>query len=232
LTQIILADDAAGIRKERTDALMPQNRSIIGPAIREGRPMPQRIAIIDGHPDPERSHFGHALAQAYRQGAEEAGSTVRTIRLSDIDMPLLRSQHEWEQGPLPPVLQEAQDAIGWAEHLVIIYPLWLGDMPAVLKAFLEQVLRPGFAFKYSSSGMGIKLLKGKSARIVVTMGMPALVYRLYFRAHSLKSLKRSILGFVGITPVRTTLIGSVASSSDAKHRQWLETMRAYGLEGR
>jgi len=192
--------------------------------------MTRRVTIIDAHPDPEQAHFGHALAEAYAQGARESGHDVRLIRLGDLDVPLLRSQHEWEKGTLPPQLRESQDAVGWAEHLVIIYPLWLGDMPAVLKAFLEQVARPGFAFKYSSSGMGIQLLKGKSARVIVTMGMPAFVYRWYFGAHSLKSLKRNILNFVGIKPVRTTIIGRIAGISDAKHRQWLETIRTYGRQ--
>lgn len=194
--------------------------------------MPLRIVIIDGHPDPDRAHFGHALAEAYRQGAEESRHEIRIVRLGDLDVPLLRSQQEWEKGALPAVLQEAQDAIGWADHLVIIYPLWLGGMPAILKALLEQVFRPQFAFRYGASGMGAGLLKGKSARIVVTMGMPAFVYRWYFGAHSLKSLKRNILGFVGIKPIGTTIIGSIASISDARRRQWLDTMRSYGRQGR
>ncbi len=193
--------------------------------------MSHRIAIIDGHPDPERSHFGHAAADAYRQGAEESGHEVRLFRLSDMEVPLLRSQREWESEPAPEGVRECQEAIGWADHIVIVFPLWLGDLPALLKGLLEQILRPGFAFKYNSSPMGEKLLKGKSARIIVTMGMPAFVYRLYFRAHSLRSLKRNILGFVGIGPIRTTIIGSIASIDDDKRRQWLTTIRAHGYNG-
>ena len=56
---------------------------------------------------------------------------------------------------------------------------------------------------------GKKGLGGRSARLVVTMGMPAIVYRWYFRASGVKSLERNILGFVGIEPVRETLIGGV-----------------------
>jgi len=190
-----------------------------------------RIAIIDGHPDPEPSHFCHAAADAYRRGAEEGRHEVRVITLGNMEVPLLRSQREWEHEPAPSALRTCQDAIAWADHLVILYPLWLGDMPAILKAFLEQIFRPGFAFKYGANPMGEKLLKGKSARIIVTMGMPAFVYRLYFRAHSLKSLKRNILAFVGIGPIRTNVIGSIASLSDAKHRKWLETIRSYGHNG-
>jgi putative NADPH-quinone reductase len=105
-------------------------------------------------------------------------------------------------------------------------------MPALLKAFLEQALRPGFAIA-SAEGAAIwdKLLSGRSARIVVTMGMPALVYRWYFRAHSLKSLERNILGFVGIKPVRETLIGAVETCGSARRRGWLDKLAALGREG-
>ena len=79
--------------------------------------------------------------------------------------------------------------------------------------------------------MGRKLLTGKSARIIVTMGMPTLLYRVVFRSHSLKNLER-ILHFVGIQPVRATLFGSVEGVSDAKGRQWIESVRLLGNRGR
>ena len=91
-------------------------------------------------------------------------------------------------------------------------------MPAVLKGYFEQLFRPEFAIQRSDDGLRFeKLLSGKSARIIITMGMPALAYRWFFRAHSLKSLKRNILKFSGIQPVRHTLIGRVEDS--AAHRQ-------------
>jgi len=96
---------------------------------------------------------------------------------------------------------------------VILYPLWLGDMPALLKGFLEQLLRPGFAIK-AGAGLGAGLLRGKSAHLVVTMGMPALFYRFYFGSHSVKSFERNILKLVGVKPVRHTLIGSVESDAE------------------
>jgi putative NADPH-quinone reductase len=126
--------------------------------------------------------------------------------------------------------RQTQAAIAWANHLVILYPLWLGAMPALLKGFLEQVLRPGFAFEYRSKGMPKKLLTGKSARIVVTMGMPALVYRWYFGAHSLKSLERNILRFVGIGPIRASLIGMI-EGKNARREKWINKMGALGRAG-
>jgi putative NADPH-quinone reductase len=193
--------------------------------------MSHRILLIQGHPDPAGNHFGHALADAYAQGASEAGHDLRRVDVARLDVPLLRSQHEWQHGSLPASLREAQQAIGWAEHLVIFFPLWLGDMPALLKAFLEQVARPGFAFRDSGSNpFGAKGLTGRSARVVVTMGMPALVYRYYFRAHSVRNLERNILGFVGIAPVHATLIGQVEQFGEAGARRWLARLAALGRQ--
>jgi putative NADPH-quinone reductase len=146
-----------------------------------------------------------------------------------LEFPILRTRADFESGTVPAAIRQCQEAIGWADHLLIVYPLWLGSMPA-LKAFLEQVFRPGFAAAgAASSGTWKKLLRGKSARIVVTMGMPALVYRWYFRAHSLKSFERDVLGFCGIGPIRETLIGMVEAKSEAKRLAELRKMRELGL---
>jgi putative NADPH-quinone reductase len=121
-----------------------------------------RILLIQGHPDALVPHLRHALAAAYAEGAQEAGHEVRAVNVAELDFPLLRSQAAWEEGPLPASLQQAQEDIRWAGHLVLFFPLWLGDMPALLKGFLEQVARPGFAFGQGSDGnpFGRKNLEG------------------------------------------------------------------------
>ncbi|HEX6266333.1 MAG TPA: NAD(P)H-dependent oxidoreductase [Burkholderiales bacterium] len=179
------------------------------------------ILVIQGNPDPAGGHFGHALAGAYTDAARAAGHEVRTIEVAKLDFPFLRHAAEWQGGQPVEAIRKAQADIGWSEHLLMVFPLWLGDMPAVLKAFLEQALRPGFAIDEGQPGkMPKKLLKGRSARIVVTMGMPAFFYRIYYRAHSVKSLKRNILEFCGVSPVRTTLIGMVEGKPAAREA-WL-----------
>lgn len=192
----------------------------------------RRILLIQGHPDPATSHLCHALAASYATGAHDAGHVVRWVQVAALDFPLLRSQQAWEEGALPPGLQQAQDDIRWAEHLVLFFPLWLGDMPALLKGFLEQVARPGFAFGRAGSAdaFATKGLSGRSARVVVTMGMPALVYRWYFRAHSVKSLERNVLGFVGIAPVRETLVGMVGKLGASDAGRWLDKLRRLGAQ--
>jgi putative NADPH-quinone reductase len=191
--------------------------------------MEKRIAIIQGHPDPREVRFCRALAAAYAEGASQAGHPVRTIDVAKIDFPLLRTQEDWQSGPVPESLRESQDAILWADHLVLFFPLWAGTMPALLKGFLEQVFRPGFAMEPGRRDrMWERRLSGKSARVVVTMGMPALVYRWWFRAHALKGLERNVLAFCGIGPIRESLIGMVESPDDAQRKEWLSRMREFG----
>ncbi|MBN8892340.1 MAG: dehydrogenase [Rhodospirillales bacterium 70-18] len=194
--------------------------------------MGMRILVIQGHPDPAGGHFCHALAHAYAEGASAAGHEVRRLSVAGLALPVLRSEAEW-QGPAPPDVAASQRDIVWAEHLVFVYPLWLGGMPALLKAFLEQVARPGFAFDAGPNrSPWQKKLAGRSARIVVTMGMPALVYRWYFGAHSLKSLERNILGFIGIEPIRESLVGMVGAADPARRTVWLAKLRRLGAKGR
>jgi len=133
-------------------------------------------------------------------------------------------------GEVPADIAKAQADIAWAEHIVIIYPLWLGDVPALLKGFLEQAMRPGFALAYRKSGLPKKLLAGRTARIVVTMGMPAFFYKLVYGAHSVKSLERNILRFVGIKPVARLILGGV-DGSDEQRREWLAEMENMGWVG-
>jgi putative NADPH-quinone reductase len=185
-----------------------------------------RIAIIDSHPDPNPARFNHALADAYAEGASERRHDVRRIDLAKLDFPLIRSRDEWQSGQVPPAIRDAQETIAWADHLVFLYPMWLGDMPALLKGFLEQVFRPNFAFRYREKGFPEKLLRGKTARVVVTMGMPGLFYRLVYRAHSLKSFERNILRFAGAKP-RSIVIGGVEGNS-SRRAGWLRRMKELG----
>lgn len=189
--------------------------------------LPRRVTIIDAHPDPDPARYLHALAAAYAEGAHEGGHEVRSIALGDINIPILHSRDSWQHEPVPVDLQDAQDAIGWAQHITFLYPLWLGDVPALFKAFLEQVLRPGFAVGDDVGKGPEKILHGRTAHIAVTMGMPAFFYRAYYGAHSVRSFRRNILDMVGIETRTVSLIGNVEGSE--RHRlKWLDRMAMHG----
>lgn len=189
--------------------------------------MVARVLVINGHPDPAAERLCAALAEAYVRGAHRAGHEVRRIDVGAADFPLIRSAADFTQGGPPPAMKVAQEAVAWADHLVLVFPLWLGGAPALLKGFLEQVFRYGFAI--SSPGEGVKgLLKGKSARLVVTMGMPAQAFRWIFGAFGSRSLERGLLWICGISPIRRTLFGAVETVSPEARAGWLAKMEALG----
>ncbi len=151
-----------------------------------------RIAIIVGHA--RKGSYCEALGQAYWRGARAAGHDATLFATSAMTFdPVLREGFERVQ-PLEPDLQSAHDAILAADHVVIIFPLWLGTLPAILKGFLERV------------------------------------YRWWFGAHAVKMLKRNILGFVGVRPIRTTIYGSIEGAGDERRRRWLKEIEALGRE--
>nr|WP_269149077.1 NAD(P)H-dependent oxidoreductase [Cupriavidus necator] len=147
------------------------------------------------------------LADANAEGATAAGHDVRRIEVAEFDFPLLRTQVEFETGALPPALEQPKGDMRWAERWVFLFPLWHGTMPALFKGFLEHIFRPGFAMEYRKGGFPKRLLAGRSARIVVTMGMPVLLYRWYFGAYGVRGFERSMLSFAGIKPIRENLHG-------------------------
>jgi putative NADPH-quinone reductase len=192
----------------------------------------KRILLIQGHPDPDRRHFGYALSTAYAEGARRSGHEVTEIDVASIDFPLVRTAAEFYDGEPPASIAECQRAISRADHVVFFYPLWLGDMPALFKAFLEQVFRPHFCGEELKLGLFSRPLRGKSARVVVTMGMPALVYRCFYRAHSLRSFERNILGMLGFGPVRHTIVGTIEHGGARRQARRLRKMEQLGARAR
>lgn len=187
----------------------------------------KKILIIQGHPDPES--YCRALGNAYKMGAISAGAEVQEIVIRDMsfDPNLIfgyRKRTELEQD-----LLAAQQKIKWADHLVIIYPLWWGGMPALLKGFFDRTFLPGFAFqKRENSVWWDKYLKGKSARVITTMDQPPWYHWLVYGKPAHKAMKKMILGFCGIKPVRITSIGPIRFSTDEFRKKHLEKVNTLG----
>ena len=194
--------------------------------------MPRRIVIIQGHPDPAGGHLCHPLAEAYAAGARAASHTVEMLTPASLHLPPLTTKAAFEAPP-PPEVSAVQETLAGAQHLALVFPLWLSGMPAVLKAFLEQVFRPRFMLLDPTTGWrGARRLKGVSARVVVTMGMPAIAYRWWFGAHGVRALTSGLLGFAGIGPVRTTYLGMAKAATEARRAAWLEAMHRLGSRAR
>lgn len=186
-----------------------------------------RVLIILGHPRVE-SLCG-ALADAFRDGARRATAEVRQLHLAALDFdPHLRTASPNQQ-TLETGLQDAREAILWAEHLVFVYPTWWGTLPALLKGFLDRVFTPGFAFETCAGGTGYQgLLSGRSAQLITTMDTPPLIHRLVYRQPGREAMARATLGFCGIRPVRAQVFGPVRESSLAQRQRWLKRTRNLG----
>jgi putative NADPH-quinone reductase len=190
--------------------------------------MAKRILVINGHPDTRPERFCSALTAAYVESAKTAGHELRHIDVGALSFPFLVKFEDFQVAPTNPDILKSQGDIAWAEHLVFIHPLWLGAAPAMLKAFLENVACGGFAF--DSGGNPHRGLKGKSARVIVTMGMPAFVYRMMFGGFGIRAFARGILRISGVRPVRLTYFGGIELSE--RHRdRCLAKVRRMGAAG-
>ncbi len=187
----------------------------------------KNILIINGHP--VKSSLCHELAQCYRKGTEQTSAKCTIINLIDLEFdPVLRNGYN-KRTPMEPDLKSAQEEIKKADHIVFIYPTWWGTYPALLKGFIDRVFLPRFAFKYrKNSVLWDKLLKGKSARIIVTMDAPQWYYCLINKAPGHHSMKRSILNFCGIKPVKITTLDTVKLSNKNKRNRWMKKVELMG----
>jgi putative NADPH-quinone reductase len=191
--------------------------------------MPKSVCIIQGHPYSDGKRLCHALAMSYARGARSKGAKVETIDLGAMEVSLLRNPDDFKSAPPRPI-KEAQEAVTRCEHLAVIYPLWLGTMPALVKAFFEQLSRNDFAISEGSGAWPRQMLKGRSARVIVTMGMPAAAYRLVFGAHGVKGFESGILAMSGFKPVNDTLIGGVFDISKKRAMALFARMEQLGAK--
>jgi putative NADPH-quinone reductase len=185
------------------------------------------IAIVVGHP--ARNSYCQALGEAYKRGAEAGGHKVHFFALSDMNFDaVLREGYRREQ-VLEPDLAAAREALRAGDHWVLVFPLWCGDMPAIMKGFIERILQPDLLAIQASGGKATwKIFRDKSARVIMTMGMPGWFYRWYYGAHALKLLRRNILHFIGVRPVRSTIYGMIEAVGDEKRKEWLRAVEALG----
>jgi len=190
-----------------------------------------KIAIVVGNP--LTASYSEALGRAYLRGAESGGHEAKLFVLADMNFDAILREGYRRLQALEPDLAIAREAFIACDHVVFVFPLWLGDMPALMKGFLERLVQPDLLAIQASGGKASwKVFKGKSARVIMTMGMPGWFYRWYFGAHALKLLKRNILHFTGISPVRSTVYGMIEAVGDDKRKQWLREVEALGHQAR
>jgi putative NADPH-quinone reductase len=177
--------------------------------------MPERIFILNGHPGP--SSITRQATERYAAAASAAGNEVRLSHLHDVHFDLDRGKAGYENAkPLEPVLEEALGNLEWCSHFVLAFPLWWGGFPAKLKGWIDRVFVLGRTFTTEETtpmGLPAPLLKGRSARVLITSDTPRSFMWLAYRDAILRQVKGQILGFVGFKPVQITFF---APASDPK----------------
>lgn len=165
----------------------------------------KKIFILLGHPD--NDSLNCTLADEYERGAKEAGYDVRRMNIGEMVFdPLLHHGYRLRQ-ELEPDLLSFQENVKWADHFIIFYPSWWSTMPAVLKGLFDRSWLPGFAYKFiDGSYMWQRLMKGKSASMVITSDTAPIIQRIVF-GDTTNELRKGILWFAGFGPIRVYKFG-------------------------
>ena len=186
----------------------------------------KRIFLLNGHPDAAPERFCAAVLDSYADGARRSGHEVRRLDLGAMEFPLIRTAEQSNNGEVAPDAKRVQDALVWADHVVLVFPLWLDDLPAYLRALCEQVFRYGFVHENFDTAK--KRLKGKTVHTVVTMGVSRKEYLFQSRSYGVRTLETGLWKYAGMKPVKRTLIGSIHSIDEAARKAWLKKMQDAG----
>ena len=186
----------------------------------------KKIFVIDCHP--RRLSFSQSLFEQYIKGSQDAGHEVKSMRLSEMDFEIDLAQHN-DDADLEPSIVEFQQKIIWSEHVMLVFPLWWGFMPAKMKGLIDRAFLPQFAYAYEAgSALPKKLLKGRSVDVLVTSDTPNWYFKWLYKAGAFKIMRMQIFEFVGFKPARFKMISSLRNSSEKMRLQWLEKAWKWG----
>lgn len=181
--------------------------------------------------NPKAASLSSALAESYAKGARAKGAEVRIMELSDMEFTPEFEGYTGRGKELAPDLKAWQEAITWADHVLIVYPYWWGAMPTKAKAVLDMALTPGFGFKYHQKGMGWdKLLAGRTGDAIITSDTPPWLDTLLYRKPGRRVIRNQVMDFVGIKVRKVVQFGSVKMAAPQKIAGWIA--RAERMGGR
>ena len=183
--------------------------------------------------NPSKTSFSHALAEAYKTGAEKRWDTVTVLDLYDFDQDILYYEStdalkQWKCNG-GEKMKEVQKMIADNDEMVFFFPVWWGGMPAILKNFFDVNFSAGFAFNFvKGKSMPEKLLTDKTAKLFYHSDAPAFIYKLPFMAgiHIKKHIGKAILGFCGIKVTGGMIIWGLRGKSPEQKKAILDTLSA------
>jgi putative NADPH-quinone reductase len=191
----------------------------------------RRILVVVGHPI--RDTLNHALAHAYTDAAHTNGAEVRVHDLAGERIPStentdqLRVRHG-DTAHLAPIVRRYIDDLRWAQHVVVLFPQWWGTYPAVLKEYLDRVVLSGVTFRNRRGLLPLRMLTGRTARILMTADGPGWWNRMRYRNAAETSLARATFEYCGVRMAGVTRFMKVRFSTPERRAGWLVRAAALG----
>lgn len=185
-----------------------------------------RILIVYAHPNP--ASFCHAILRTVESVLDDCGHEVRVKDLyAEGFNPVLSAAElgALNDGRVPEAIDHEQSLLRWADGLVLVYPLWWFDRPAILKGWFDRVLTNGFAFEYTAEGAR-GLLPQRRALVIVTVGGSQKDYRAMDAEDLIiRPVTDGTLGFCGVQNIDYRLFYGVPTVDDTVRRGMLEDVR-------
>lgn len=178
----------------------------------------KKILIVTAHPSSQG--FVHKIEKTYSRASKARGNTVEILDLYDMKnaQPFLKfeTENEWPQEKL----KDMQQKIAVADEIVLTFPVWWGDAPAILKNWFDCNITAEFAYKYTSKGVQ-KLLSGKTAKILTTADAPGFAYSFFLAPMRLNWTKMR-LAFCGIKVTTFKVYGKMRKRNEQNRTKILE----------
>jgi len=187
-----------------------------------------RVLTILGHP--ETSSFNHAIVQAVIETLRKNKHDVIFHDLYQEKFPPVLPAQEIPRGSSPkPLIDNHCAEIGMADGIVIVHPNWWGQPPAILKGWVDRVLRPGIAYEFaendSGEGIPIGLLRAKAALVFNTSNTPQERELAVFGDPLGTLWKNCIFGLCGVNNFYRRNFGVVVTSTLQQRQAWLQEVR-------
>ncbi len=187
-----------------------------------------KISVILAHPD-ERS-FNHAIAKASVEQLENNGHIVSFHDLQkEMFDPLLVATEIPKEAVLSETIKLHCNEIVEADGIIIVHPNWWGQPPAILKGWIDRVIRPGVAYEFleGDSGEGVPngLLKAKVAIVFNTTNTEPEREKSVFGDPLETIWKNCIFGLCGVPNVFRRMFGIIVTSSEKQRIDWLEEVK-------
>jgi len=186
------------------------------------------VSIILAHPNP--GSFNHAIATTAADSLRRNGHEVVLHDLCREQFPpLLNAAELQKDARLKPVVARHCREIASADGIIIVHPNWWGMPPAILKGWIDRVLRMDVAYRFvaddKGEGVPVGLLKAKAAIVFNTANTPEDRERTVF-GDPLETLwKKCVFDLCGVKNVQRRTFSVVVTSTPEERTQWLADVR-------